>query len=72
MQRVYFDTNTGTDGDGYILWFDQSLRDLDQIDGGPKEGKLVLLYMDEELEIEATLKYDQKMKIWKGIPLELR
>jgi hypothetical protein len=70
VYRVFFDTNTGTvDGRGYRLWFDKSRSDLARIPGGPREGMRVIIYMDEELEMEATLAFDLASKAWIAIPV---
>jgi len=66
---VYFDSNAGTNDDGYILWFDRSLRDLSALGSGAADGLLVTLYMPEEIEIQARLKFDVDLGFWRGIPI---
>jgi len=67
--RVFFDTNAGTHTHGYILWFDQSTRDLAKIDDGLREGLIVELYMTDELEIVASLSFDTDLGFWRAMPI---
>ena len=69
MNRIFFDSNAGNDQIGYVLWFDRSKEDIRRIDGGAHEGMIVTLYMPDEIEIGASLKYDDDLGCWRGIPL---
>lgn len=55
--RVYFDGNDATEDGRYGLWLGKSREDLTRIDGGPKEGMIVTVYMIGEVEAEATLEW---------------
>jgi hypothetical protein len=57
-------------GDRYGLWLDKSREDLAKIPGGPREGKVVTIYMIGEIEMEATLEWDAKWQAWTGRPVE--
>lgn len=66
MLRIYADFNC-TDEDGRV-WLDTvgSLRDIEAHAAELKEGMTVMLYMTNELEVEATLLQDRGS--WKGVP----
>ena len=57
MDRIYFDTNEGTEDGRYGLWLGKSLEDLAKIPNGPKEGMTVTIYMTGEVEAEASLEW---------------
>lgn len=67
--RIFFDGNAGDRESGYLLVFDQSLKDLQQIKPEPCEGMTVLLYDPGELEVEAHLKFDAEWNGWRGVPV---
>lgn len=71
LPRIYFDTNSGTPAprSRYGLWFDLSKRDLAAIAGGPRDGMRVIIYMTNELEMEAILEFDSEWNEWVGDPL---
>jgi hypothetical protein len=70
MHRIYFDTNHRLpDRDGYPLSLDTAEKDLARIPGGPQEGMRVVIYMTDELEMEAVLAFDSKWSIWMAIPI---
>lgn len=70
MHRVYFDTNEGcVDRDGYGLWSDTSREDLARIPDGPRDGMMVILYMTDELEMEAVLAFDSERNVWIALPV---
>ncbi len=64
MYRVYFDSNEGPDDERYGLWLNKSARDLAHIPGGPREGMRVIIYMVGEIEMEATLEWDEQWNGW--------
>lgn len=68
MQRVFFDTNAGNERDGYILWFDQSRSEIDQLSAEERDGAEVTLYMPNEIELVARLHWDVALACWRGIP----
>jgi hypothetical protein len=68
MYRVFFDSNVGTSKEGFILWFDQSRRDIENIEPEAHDGARVIIYMPEELEFSAVLKYDSCLGVWRGFP----
>jgi hypothetical protein len=69
MHRVFFDSNAGGDEWGYLLWFDSSRRDLEAIGAEVREGLHVVIYMPQELEAEAVLKFDNEFGCWRAIPV---
>jgi hypothetical protein len=69
MHRVFFDINTGTAEVGFILWYAESQHDLEAIGNDLHDGLRVLLYMPDELELEAVLCFDQELGYWRGIPV---
>jgi hypothetical protein len=70
MHRIYFDTNEGTHRHGYYLWLSESKNDLKVMGNDAKEGVKVVLYMPNELELEACLTYDNERDCWLGMPCE--
>ena len=67
LPRVMFDCNDGSHEGGWTLCFDQSIRDLEAV-VDLKDGTRVLLYMIDDLEVEAELKFDKKLGCWLGFP----
>ena len=70
LPRVFFDTNDGTMEDGYWLGFDQSWTDLQALGDELREGTRVTIYMPDELEMTATLRFDASEKVWWAKPVE--
>jgi hypothetical protein len=68
MHRVYFDTNEGC-RDGYGLWLNASREDLARIPDGPRDGMTVIIYMTDELEMEAVLAFDSDQNVWTALPV---
>ena len=66
LPRIYFDTNDGWEKDTYSLDLAGSLEDIRCLGDSLHIGMRVLLYMTDELEVEATLEYDNEHKIWLG------
>ena len=67
MHRIYFDTNEGN-GKRYALWLSASRSDLASISSELRDGLRVIIYMTDELEMEATLEYDAEQGAWMAIP----
>jgi hypothetical protein len=70
MHRIYFDGNEGPDSHRYGLWLDRSRQELAKIPGGPREGLIVTIYMIGEIEMEATLEWDNAWQGWTARPVE--
>src|SRR6476661_8806150 len=66
--RIFFDSNAGTDERGYFLWFDTSKAEIAAIEN-VETGQTVRLYMPGELEVDATLRFDDKHGCWIGVPI---
>ena len=69
LPRILFDTNDGSEEYGYELKFDVSMKDIEAIGSSIHEGMLVVIYMPNELEFLATLKFDNESKHWLGVPV---
>jgi len=69
LARIYFDTNAG-DGARYDLGLRGSLEDIAPISDQLQDGMRVVIYMTGELEMEATLEFDQKYGRWMARPIE--
>ena len=69
MDRIFFDSNSGDEVSGYVLAFELSKQDIRKMRSRVRDGAIVLLYMPDELEVEARLKFDHDMKCWRGIPI---
>ena len=54
---------------GYWLGFDQSLKDLEALGTELRQGTAVTIYMPDELEMTATLRFEAKAKVWWGDPV---
>jgi hypothetical protein len=69
MHRIYFDTNEGTYSDGYALCLRKSLEDLALIASELRDGLHVIIYMTDELEMEAILEFDRTHGVWMAKPI---
>ena len=67
--RVFFDTNDGSMEQGYWLGFEQSRNDLGALGGALRPGTIVTIYMPDELEMAATLRFDDTEKVWWADPV---
>ena len=70
MHRVFFDSNDGGHGHGYMLSLPKSLEDLAAIGGDLVEGLRVVIYMPRELEMEADLSFSATDGCWVAHPVE--
>jgi hypothetical protein len=73
LHRIYFDSNErhfDPKGIRYDLGLRSSLRDIALVADQLQEGMRVIIYMTGELEMEATLEFDQKYRCWMGRPIE--
>ena len=68
LPRIYFDTNDGDPEWGYELKFSQSKKDIEAIGADIHDGIRVVIYMTDELEMEAELKFEHELGYWKAIP----
>ena len=59
-----FDTNDGSMEHGYWLGFDQSRKDLEALGDELRQGTTVTIYMPDELEMKATLRFDAAGEVW--------
>lgn len=69
LYRIYFDANNW-DGERYGLGLVDSLRDIEPIADKLTEGMTVIIYMPDELEMQATLEFDAQRKNWWARPVE--
>lgn len=68
MHRVFFDVNEGNQC-GYKLNLPHSIIDISSIDDGIKDGMRIIIYMPDELEMEAIAKYSENYNCWIAIPI---
>lgn len=68
--RVAFDTNAGDAASGYLLYFPDSVKDLEQMGDELRERAIVTLYMPDEVEVTAQLTFDHTLNCWRGVPLK--
>ena len=66
LPRIYFDTNELDDSGAYSLSVFGAQKDIKRLGDSLHPGMRVLLYMTDELEVEATLEYDGVYKRWLG------
>jgi hypothetical protein len=69
LHRIFFDSNDGSYDRGYELDLPRSIEDLARIGGELKDGLHVLIYMPNELEMEAILTYDSVQERWMASPI---
>jgi hypothetical protein len=69
MHRIYFDANEGDERGRFDLGIPGALRDIEPVASELTEGMHVILYDNEELEIEAMLEFDPKYRCWMANPL---
>jgi hypothetical protein len=70
MHRIFFDTNEGNYEHGYWLALPGSLKDIAPIADQLHNGLRVTIYMTNELEMEATLQFDEQYGYWIARPIE--
>ena len=66
LPRIYFDTNEMDESGAYSLSIFGAQEDIRRLGDSLRPGMRVLLYMADELEVEATLEYDTKYQCWLG------
>ena len=66
LPRIYFDTNEQDDSGAYLLSVFGAQEDIRRLGDSLHPGMRVLLYMTDELEVEATLEYDSQYHYWLG------
>ncbi|MDJ0847169.1 MAG: hypothetical protein QNK04_02195 [Myxococcota bacterium] len=64
MHRLSFDTNSSSERGGYFL----HLSEVEQIGDELRNGLRVIIYMENELEQEAILHYDDELGQWVAMP----
>ena len=69
MLRIYFDPNEGDERDRSDLGIPGALRDIEPVAAEMAEGMHVILYDNEELEVEAVLELDRASERWMARPL---
>ena len=69
MFRIYFDTNEGIGNGNYSMNLDRSIENIAPIADQLYDGLHVIIYMVDELEMEAIPKFDNEHKIWTATPL---
>jgi hypothetical protein len=69
MYRIYFDTNDMFGG-RYELGLPGSLRDIEPIADKLRDGMHVIIYMTNELEMEAVVSFDVERNRWMAAPVE--
>lgn len=69
LARIFFDTNDGSMEGGYWLGFERSREDLERNPHAIAEGAQVIIYMPEELEMVATLRFDHQAQVWWADPV---
>ncbi len=69
MDRIYFDENASHERGRHDLGIPGSRRDLERLTGKLGNGVHVILYDDQEIEVEAVLEFDQASNRWMALPL---
>ena len=68
LPRIYFDTNDRDDSgpEAYSLNISGAQKDIQRLGDSIHPGMRVLLYMTDELEVEAILQYNSQYQYWVG------
>jgi hypothetical protein len=69
IYKIAFDANKW-DGQRYDLGTEDSLEDIKPIAEKLQDGMLVIIYIPDELEMQATLEFDIRSKNWWARPVE--
>jgi hypothetical protein len=69
MFRIYFDTNDADELGRYILNCRGSREDIAPIVDKLRIGMHVVVYMTDELEVEAVLDFDNRHNVWVASPI---
>ena len=69
MHRIYFDPNAGDERGRFDLGIPGALSDIELISSEFSDGMHVILYDNDQLEVEAVLEFDQKYQRWMAHPL---
>ena len=67
--RILFDTNVGSQETGYWLGFDRSKAELERNRKAVTDGAAAVIYMPDELEMMATLRFDRRARVWWADPI---
>lgn len=67
--RVFVDFNEGNETVGFSLHLNQSKKDLEKMGSSLIEGARVIIYMPEELEMEAILTFNAAYDAWIALPI---
>ena len=66
MRRIYFDANEGDEAGRFDLGILGAVRDIDPVASELTEGMRVILYDNEELEVEAVPEFHLASGRWMG------
>ena len=69
MHKIYFDSNNGSFENGYDLNIEGSRLDIEKITEEIREGMRVIIYMDDDVEFEAILRFDKEINYWVAHPI---
>jgi hypothetical protein len=69
MYKIYFDENARDQRGRCDLGIPGSLRDIESISSKLADGMHVVLYDDQELEVEAVLEFDKSYQRWMASPI---
>jgi len=69
MHGIYFDVNEGDERGRFDLGIPGALRDIDAVRSELTDGMHVILYDNEEVEVEAVIEFDQEYGRWMASPL---
>ena len=64
LPRIFFDTNEGSHDGGYWLILDRSRADLMALGPALRDGQEVLIWMPDELEMLAKLRFENVDDPW--------
>jgi hypothetical protein len=69
MHRIYFDENEGDEHGNFDLGLPGSLVDIEAAGKDLSDGLHVIPYDNEEIEVEAVIKWDSQHRRWMAAPI---
>ena len=69
MYRIFFDTNSCDERGRYSLSIAGALKDIEPIADQLFEGLKIIIYMGDELEMQAVLTFDASSRAWMADPI---
>ena len=69
MYRIFFDTKSCDERGRYSLGIAGAMKDIEPIADHLFEGLRVIIYIGDELEMQAVLTFDASSRVWMADPI---